>query len=162
MVGDVVTEAAGGGTDTVLSTAATYTLGAEIEHLTLLAGAVNGTGNIGNNTITGSDAANTLNGGGGNDTLVDNLGDQVQEGAVGGIDEVRSSANFTLGAEVENLVLLSGAVTGTGNGLANAITGNAAGNKLDGGGGNDTPKGGLGNDTYLVNSAGDVIGEGLN
>ena len=66
---DVVTEAANEGTDLVQSAVA-WTLGANVENLTLSgAGAVSGTGNTLNNVLTGNSAANTLNGGAGNDTL---------------------------------------------------------------------------------------------
>lgn len=47
-----------------------YTLGANVENLTLLGTtAINGTGNTLNNTLTGNMSINTLNGGVGNDTL---------------------------------------------------------------------------------------------
>ena len=77
-VGDVVIELAGEGTDTVQSSV-TYTLGSDVENLTLTgSSAVNGTGNSLNNTITGntgnnildgSSGADTMSGGAGNDTL---------------------------------------------------------------------------------------------
>ena len=59
-VGDVVTEADNAGTDTVRSSI-TYTLGANVENLTLTgAAAINGTGNALANIITGNGAANIL------------------------------------------------------------------------------------------------------
>ena len=100
-----------------------------------------------------------MNGGLGNDTyIVDNVGDTVTEtSAVGGTDEVQSSATFTLGSNIENLVLTGvNAINGTGNSLANNLTGNAAANILDGGVGADTMTGGLGNDTYVIDNVGDV------
>jgi Ca2+-binding RTX toxin-like protein len=170
-VGDGVTEAAAGGTDLVQS-AITYTLGADLENLTLLgAAAINGTGNGLNNTLVGNAGNNLLNGGAGvdalsgglgNDTyIVDAVGDTVSEALNAGTDVVQSSVSFVLGANVENLVLTGiAAINGTGNGLANTLTGNVANNILNGGGGADTLTGGGGNDTYIVDNAGDLVTEG--
>ena len=66
--GDVVTENLNEGTDTVFSSI-NYTLGANLENLTLLGGAPVGYGNELNNIITGNDARNALVGGAGNDTI---------------------------------------------------------------------------------------------
>ncbi|MFC5068076.1 tandem-95 repeat protein [Flaviflagellibacter deserti] len=79
--GDVVTELAGGGTDSVLSSL-TYTLGANVENLTLT-GTLDrdGTGNGLANVIVGNAAINRLRGEGGNDTLEGGLGaDQLYGG----------------------------------------------------------------------------------
>ena len=76
--GDVVTENSGEGIDTVQSSV-TYTLGLNMENLTLTGTSrIDGTGNAANNVITGNGANNVLaglggadviNGGGGNDTI---------------------------------------------------------------------------------------------
>ena len=68
--GDVVTEGANAGIDTVQS-AFSYTLGANLEKLTLTgAGNINGAGNTLNNTLNGNAGNNVLNGGTGNDVLL--------------------------------------------------------------------------------------------
>jgi trimeric autotransporter adhesin len=142
------------------------------------------TGNAANNVLLGGDGSDTLMGGAGADTLdggagidgdvmdggagndlykVDNPVDSASEavgGVAGGVDTVHLFAQgFTLGANVENLVLMSDSQNGTGNNLANVITGNAGDNILDGGSGNDRLIGGLGNDTYIVDAPLDVIVE---
>ena len=66
--GDVVSEAAGAGTDRV-NASVNYTLGANVENLTLSGTATSGTGNDLNNIIYGNSNANTLSGLAGNDTL---------------------------------------------------------------------------------------------
>jgi Ca2+-binding RTX toxin-like protein len=169
--GDVITEGAGAGTDTVNSSV-TYTLLANIENLILTGlSAINGTGNSLANIITGNAANNTLNGGTGADTLlgglgddiytVDNVGDIVTEGLSAGTDRVNSSVTYTLLGNVEDLTLTgTSAINGTGNDLANILIGNAGANQLDGGTGADALRGGVGDDTYIVDNAGDVITEG--
>ncbi len=169
--GDTVGENPGSDGDIVLSTAS-HSLGNNVEHLTLLGtGAINGTGNTEDNVITGNSGANSLDGGAGNDTLiggggpdtyvVDSADDVIQEtiaGPAGGIDTVRSSLTWTLGDNLENLVLTgSDPVDGTGNALANVLTGNGGDNVLDGGAGKDTMIGGAGDDIYFVDVAGEIV-----
>ncbi len=177
--GDTITENAGEGTDLVQSSI-TYTLGANVENLTLTGTtAINGTGNTLNNVLTGNSAINTLTGGAGNDILdggvgadkllggagndtyvVDNTGDTITENASEGTDLVQSAVTFTLGSNIENLTLTgTAAINGTGNTLNNVLTGNSANNVLSGGAGADTMIGGLGNDTYVVDNTGDVVTE---
>jgi VCBS repeat-containing protein len=184
-IGDVVLENADEGIDTVQSSIG-YTLGAHLENLTLIGGsAIDGTGNELDNILIGNGAANILDGGLGADAMaggyghdtyiLDDLGDTVTENAGQGTDTVVSPFDYTLGANVENLVLAEGAaLNGTGNGLDNVLTGNSndniltglAGNDmLDGGLGADTLIGGLGNDTYIVDNlldtALEAAGEGI-
>jgi Ca2+-binding RTX toxin-like protein len=72
--GDVVSEAADQGTDTVRSSV-THTLRLNVERLILTGiAAINGTGNALNNFISGNAASNVLNGGAGRDTLKGGLG----------------------------------------------------------------------------------------
>jgi Ca2+-binding RTX toxin-like protein len=67
--GDVVQERAGGGTDTVQSSA-TFALSANVENLTLTgSSSINGTGNTLGNVLTGNGGKNKLDGGAGNDKL---------------------------------------------------------------------------------------------
>ena len=174
--GDGIAESAGEGTDTVLSSI-TYTLGPDVENLTLTgSGDINGsgngatnviTGNSGDNTLSGDAGSDTLSGGGGNDVLiggtgadamagnagddiyvVDDAGDGVAESFGAGTDTVWSSISYTLGIDVENLTLIgSSNIDGSGNSLDNVIVGNAGDNALDGGAGADTLNGGAGDDT---------------
>ncbi|WP_155773465.1 beta strand repeat-containing protein [Rhizobium leguminosarum] len=170
--GDVVTENAGEGTDTVKTSLTTYTLGAEVENLTYTGtAAFTGTGNGLDNVITGGTGADHLAGGLGNDTyILDNAGDVVTENAGEGIDAVRTSlATYTLAANVENLIYTGAAAfAGTGNGLDNMITSGAGADTLTGGAGNDTLDGGVGadhliggtgDDTYVIDNTGDVVTE---
>lgn len=170
--GDVVVEAAGQGTDTVQSSI-TYTLGANVENLTLSgSGYIDGygntlnnniTGNAGNNTLDGGIGADTMSGGLGNDTyLVDNIKDSVIENDNSGIDTVKSSISYVLGDNLENLTLTGTALSGTGNELNNKIDGSAGNNILSGDAGNDTLNGGAGNDTVYGGAGNDTLygGEG--
>lgn len=166
--GDLLTEDANAGTDAVFSSL-TYTLGANLENLTLTGkAALNGVGNTQDNQITGNPAANkldgstgadTLVGGAGNDTyIVDDAGDVVTEGSSEGTDTVLASVSYTLGDNVENLTLTgTAALNARGNTLANSLTGNGAANLLFGGGGNDTLAGGAGNDTLNAGTGLDTV-----
>ncbi|MEF8701743.1 MAG: calcium-binding protein [Candidatus Accumulibacter sp. UW26] len=112
-----------------------------------------------NDFIIGAGGADLMTGFAGDDVYLTDGGDSITEGAGGGTDTVLSSVTYSLASNLENLVLLAGAVNGTGNGANNLLCGNAAANVLDGGVGADTMVGGLGNDTYLCDNAGDVVTE---
>jgi Ca2+-binding RTX toxin-like protein len=175
---DTITENANEGTDTV-SSSITYTLGVNLENLTLTSGSINGTGNALNNVITGNSSNNTIDGDAGIDTLIGGAGndiylvdtstDTITENTNGGTDTVSSSVTYTLGVNLENLTLTgTGNINGTGNTLNNLLTGNSGSNTIDAGDGNDTIDGaagidtligGLGNDTYLVDTTTDTITE---
>jgi Ca2+-binding RTX toxin-like protein len=116
-------------------------------------------GGLGNDLLNGGLGADAMTGGSGNDTyFVNDAGDTVTELAGGGVDTVNSAITHTLGAEVENLILLGSAnLNGTGNGLANTITGNTGDNVLSGGVGNDQLFGGLGNDQLFGGADADQL-----
>lgn len=79
--GDLVSDTSG--IDTV-EASLSYTLGNDIEHLTLTGSAdLNGTGNALNNTLTGNSGANRLEGGAGNDTLIGGQGNDQLSGGEG-------------------------------------------------------------------------------
>jgi parallel beta-helix repeat protein len=80
---DVVTEYANGGTDTVKTSLATYTLGAQVENLTLTGTTTQtGVGNELNNVMRANSVGSSLSGGLGADTLI----------SVGGADTLTGGA----------------------------------------------------------------------
>ncbi|WP_223511138.1 peroxidase family protein [Pseudomonas sp. GL-B-19] len=170
-LGDVVNELAGADTDTVWTSLASYTLGANVENLffggsgnfagigneldnTIVGGAGNDflVGGAGNDVILGGAGVDTMVGGVGNDVYeVSELEDVVTELAGADTDTVWTSvASYTLGANVENLFFGgSGNFAGTGNELDNAIVGGAGNDVLIGGAGNDLIIGRAGADTMV-------------
>ncbi len=185
--GDTVIELAGGGLDEVIASA-DFTLGANVETLTLTGGAVEGGGNSLDNSITGNAEDNILNGGAGDDRIlggvgddyldggqgidtliggkgddtyvVDNPGDQITELAGEGSDLVLSSVSYALGDGLEGLRLSGNeSLSATGNELDNDILGNSGDNFINGGIGADYMEGGDGNDTYVIDNAGDFVVE---
>lgn len=116
-------------------------------------------GGTGNDKINGNAGADTMKGNAGNDTyFVDGSGDQAIELAGEGTDAVNSDISFVLSANIENLILRTGAVIdGTGNALDNRIEGNSAANSLSGLGGNDTILGKSGNDILSGGGGNDIF-----
>jgi Ca2+-binding RTX toxin-like protein len=125
-------------------------------------------GGSGNDKLNGNDGDDRLIGGSGKDTMVggkgadeysvSDVGDVVTEAANQGYDVVTSLlANYTLTANVENLILGAGALNGKGNALLNQIEGNSLGNTIDGAGGNDQLWGGSGNDSMLGGAGNDYL-----
>ncbi len=102
-LGDVIVEGAGGGVDGVRSSIS-YTLGTELEQLTLTGtAALNGTGNALDNSLTGNSGANILEGLAGADVLDGSDGADILIGGAardqlyggGGADEFRfASGDF--------------------------------------------------------------------
>ena len=178
LAGDVVieTDGPGAGNDTVNSTV-TYTLGDNVENLTLLGtGAISALGNALNNVLTGNAGNNTLDGRsgmdvmiglGGNDTyIVDSLGDTIIEALGGGTDTIATTLAYfdmsSAAANVENLTNTgNGYFEGVGNALANTFTGGAGIDVFYGGDGDDQLFGGDGDD-ILNGGAGNNILRGGN
>lgn len=172
---DIITELAGGGTDTIRSSV-TYDLtdtdglngtnGGNVENLTLTGtAAINGTGNSLANTLTGNTANNALYGGAGNDVLdgggaadtlyggagndsyyVDNASDVIIEAAGGGNDFVWVRD----GVSSYNMSAEVESMTAVG--VTNAFTGygNALANQLYGADAISTLYGGAGDDALYT------------
>ena len=178
--GDVVTEYANGGTDTV-DASISYTLGNQVENLALTGtGGLNGTGNDRDNVIWGSNYDNLLNGGGGVDAIkgaggadiidggtgadtmlggdggdifiVDNAGDVVTEAIGEGFDWLQTTVSYSLAAGSEVEVLYADPATTT---AAINLTGNEFDNFLTGNDGINVLVGGLGIDTLRGSGGGD-------
>ena len=98
-----------------------------------------GTGSGGADTLHSNSGPNTLVGLGGDDLYyVNNTGDVVTEAANGGSDTVVATVNYTLPANVEAPMYMSGSgLTGTGNSGADTLITIGA-KTLVGGVGNDT------------------------
>lgn len=112
------------------------------------------TGARGDDIISGGAGIDVLRGGDGDDVYFVNLHGEAIEAVNEGIDTVRSTANYALGANIENLVQLGGAnLTGVGNVLDNRITGNTGANTLDGRSGDDVLTGGAGADRFVFSTA---------
>jgi Ca2+-binding RTX toxin-like protein len=165
-IGDRIFEIASGGTsDTVFVDVDGYTMPDHVENLVIGGTVASVTGNSAANILSGNLLNNTLDGGGGADTMagregndyyiVDNVGDVVQELGGQGTDSILANViSYVLPNEVEVLRLGTNAVSGTGNSLPNTIIGNSSWNTIFGGTGNDWLSGGGGSDT-LNGGAGD-------
>ena len=159
-VGDRVTELAGQGVDKVNTTVSFDARGSHIENIAIIgSGRANVVGNELDNVIAGNNQANAINGGLGADRMagglgndvytVDNIGDVVIEAANAGTDTVKAGISFTLGANVENLTLVTNRqINAIGNALDNVIVGNARPNVIIGMGGRDLMTGGAGADRF--------------
>ena len=90
--GDVVVEAANGGTSDVVRSLVSYKLGSYVEHLVLIStGNQNGTGNTLANSIFGNARNNILDGGAGGDTLSGAAGNDILIGGAG-VDSLNGGA----------------------------------------------------------------------
>jgi Ca2+-binding RTX toxin-like protein len=93
-------------------------------------------------------------GGGGGDTyVVDNARDTIVEMPGAGIDTVRTTVSYTLGANLENLSLEGlRDLTGVGNDEANVISGSMGNDKIYGREGADILSGGAGQDAFVFDT----------
>ena len=150
-----MTEAANGGSDTVVATV-DYTLPTNVEALYLVGTGLTGTGSAGADTLLSAGGANTLIGLDGDDLYYVNYsGDTVTEAANGGSDTVVATADYTLPANVEALYLIGTGLTGTGSAGADTLLSVA-------GGGANTLVGLGGDDLYYVNHTADAVTEAAN
>ena len=163
-----------------------YTLGANLEALTLCGVAVRGSGNAGSNTLVGNAVANVLSGGDGTDGLFGGDGNDTLNGDAGGDFMYGGNGADVLMGGLGNDVLSAGNSDalppgpvaadlldgGDGEDVLSADTGHdtlrgGAGNDnlfgsadpnvLDGGAGNDTLRGGPGGDTLTGGADRDVF-----
>ncbi len=140
------------------------------DHISGLAGDDALSGLAGNDFLDGGAGADMMSGGKGDDLyIVDDPLDAVIELVDEGDDLVQASVDYQLTNNVEHLVLLGGAASGTGNGLANRLTGNVLANNLSGLAGDDRLfglegddilSGGDGNDQIDGGSGSDVLNGG--
>jgi len=126
-------------------------------------------GNGGDDTLSGGAGNDTINGGAGSDNMAGGTGDDIyyvdaltdivtENSGEGTADKVISSIDYTLGADIERLLLYgSNPIDGTGNGLANVLYGNSAANVMDGAAGADTLFAYAGNDTLVGGSGRDTM-----
>jgi Ca2+-binding RTX toxin-like protein len=119
----------------------------------------------GNDTLNGGAGVDWMSGGIGDDTYyVDNVNDDVVEGAGEGYDRVFASTSYSIlwQDDIEELRLLetAGVSSAEGNQGANTLIGNASQNSLVGRGGDDMLFGNDGNDVMLGGQGDDALDGG--
>ena len=120
--GDAVREDRGQGTDTVVSEI-NYTLGANVENLTLVGRANHGTGNAAGNVIIGGGKGDVLSGLKGNDTLEGGGGKDAIDGGAGRDTIVGGAGRDTLtGGKGADLFVFSSGDSGASVRTADTIT----------------------------------------
>ncbi len=180
--------------DTLYGSASGETINGGLDQIFGFGGNDTLNGGAGNDVIDGGAGVDTMDGGDGSDIFfVDVTTDVVIENnavqATGGFDIVIATANFTLAANIEQLVLRGAANSGVGNDCDNILYGlestlaltfdggagndviygsTAGGNTLIGGdgvdtllmyGGNNNANGGLGSDIYYTYTLSDALSE---
>ncbi|MCC3417073.1 MULTISPECIES: calcium-binding protein [unclassified Microcoleus] len=145
-VADLVTEKAAEGTDTVVTSTISYTLGANVENLTLSDAAdIDGTGNELNNYMLGNAGKNFLKGEDGDDLINGRGGRDIILGG-NGIDTLLGDAGND---DIQGM---------KGNDI---LYGNDDNDQLFGGGGNDILNGGNGNDVLAGGGDIDLAGNNI-
>ena len=171
-IGDQVNESPGGGSD-IVNTVIDYTLGPNLEAVVLLeaGGEIDAAGNDDNNALIGNSFNNALDGHGGDDFMVggagddiyvvDSSSDEVVEAAGEGGDIVNASIDYTIGPNVELVVLLEagGSIDAAGSDDNNALVGTRSTTRWRHEGGDDFMVGGAGDDIYVVDSSSDEVVE---
>jgi Ca2+-binding RTX toxin-like protein len=183
--GDVVTEAAGEGSDTVFTKLSSYTLTANVDNLRYTGSAgFTGSGNALDNVISGGSGADSLNGGSGNDTFIGATGKDTIDGGTGS-DMLQGLGNFSdysisrpnatdtvLTDKAGNVITVRGVESFAFADGAKSLDdvqyniasisndklfGSSGADTLNGGLGVDTLTGGAGNDTYVIDNLGDQL-----
>ncbi|MGH7219497.1 MAG: calcium-binding protein, partial [Nitrospiraceae bacterium] len=143
-----------------VQSAVTWTLGSNVENLTLTDTAnITGTGSSANNALVGNSGNNTLDSGSGNDSVDGGSGNDSLMGGSGDDTLLGGLGDDTLNAGSGNDVLNGGDGTDTLDGGSgddqllggagnDTLTGGSGADQFTGGTGNDTMTGGSGNDLY--------------
>ncbi|MYM67519.1 type I secretion C-terminal target domain-containing protein [Pseudoduganella sp. FT55W] len=185
--GDTITELAGEGNDTVETTAAKYTLAANVENLRYtgssafagsgneLANRISGgsgndtlLGNAGNDTLSGGGGTDAIDGGDGDDTLLlsDSIGHYTLSRANGVLTLSNSILGETLNIKGIETLVFTDATRTISELLLNQISdgddylsGTDGNDSLNGLTGADTMSGGTGDDRYVIDNVKDSIKE---
>lgn len=119
-------------------------------------------GGAGDDVLDGLAGNDALQGGAGNDTYILNSSTEINKVLSDpGVDLVKVSLGYTLGAQQENLTLTGAAsINGTGNTRANIVWGNDRDNTLAGAAGDDTLHGRAGTDVLNGQAGADILDGG--
>ncbi len=174
---DVVVEAAGEGTDSVILSSKSYDH-SKLANIEIIRYDISGAGRLDggahDDTLKGGDGGDTIDGGAGIDWMIGGKGDDVYymtpndvivEEFGGGRDTIIASFSASLGnnTQVEVLQAMDGtaALTLGGANMNDTIIGNAGANTINGGSGNDTLEGRDGTDMIFGDLGADRLVGGL-